>query len=372
LLSEESTGATSSVFQAAIACLQKASRIRIGGHVVTVDGSRAVISLAEKLNAFVDIDGSESAFRSIRAVQRAGMITASLSEVRFRSDVIVMIGDDRLLQIYPRLPERFASPLGPDHLDKSDSKNRRMVFLGNWSRSSLARFELLGFHVTSLAIDLERIPQLLYQWSRLTEEERLGTSNFPASWIANAEYLSIVWSAGQLDFAQPDLWIERVYQWIGQHNEKGRCVGFPLSTDYMTFQQVCTWTTGFPGRVQFKNGTIEYQPLTSVYAHSNRSDAAMVHESPFDLEIRIDETLSSLKTISRSTRNRIHIAPCSVSDGNGLIYLPSGIAGVHYDADFFRTDGTVVLKVIAPSNSEPLARQPLSASSWLRLIREAL
>ena len=372
VVADDSMCGKSLAFQAAIDYLKHSDRICIRGRVVSVAAARAVLALAEKLNAFVDIDGSEAAFRSISAVQRSGMVTASLSEVRFRSDLIVMIGDDRLLQAYPRLPERIASPLGYSHRKEGASENRRLLFLGNWSPASLARFELLACEVASMPIDLEHIPRVLHQWSRLTDEARSATSDIASQWISNAEYLAIVWSAEQLDFAQPDLWIERLFQWIGQRNEKYRCVGFPLSSHYTTFQQVCTWTTGFPGRVQFKNGSIEYHPLAAAGTRFyGRGDEGHL-ESTFDLEIRIDETLDPSRASPPVSPTVIHIAPCLEGGNHERVYLPCGIAGFDHDAELFRTDGTVVLKVEAASRSEPVVGKLMSASAWLHVLQEAL
>ncbi len=232
----------------AVKWLREAANIKITGRVVSVETSRALLALAEKLDAYVDIVGSNSAFPLIRAVQTAGMTTASLSEIRFRSDVIVIIGDDRLLEAFPRLAERIILPprarsyregaqdkglLASDKecspIENLSFEKRRIALLGDWSTDSIARFKALNCEVAAIKIDVERIPQSLHEWSQLTEDQRSHSANRISRWISEASYLSLAWSTSLLDFSQPDLWIERLFQWISTRNEAKRCVGFPLA-----------------------------------------------------------------------------------------------------------------------------------------------
>ena len=76
-----------------------------------------------------------------------------------------------------------------------------------------------------LEIDIDRVPQSLFQWSRRSSDARTATDNCVSRWMTEARYLSVVWSAGQLKMPHADLWIERLYEWIGDRNIHSRCVG---------------------------------------------------------------------------------------------------------------------------------------------------
>ncbi|MBX6323082.1 MAG: formylmethanofuran dehydrogenase, partial [Rhodospirillaceae bacterium] len=54
--------------------------------VADVAGARAALALADRVGAAIDHPGSEALFRHLRAVQDAGALTTTLSEVRRRAD----------------------------------------------------------------------------------------------------------------------------------------------------------------------------------------------------------------------------------------------------------------------------------------------
>jgi formylmethanofuran dehydrogenase subunit B len=339
------------------AILQRAKRLRIVGRVVSVEASRAILRLAQAYRAYVEIDGSEAAFRQIRAVQRAGMMTASLGEVAFRSDTIVLIGSSQLLAVFPRLLERLTER---KRAISQPERPRRVILLGKWTTDDLSSIQKLACDVVSQEIDLPRIPQSLHQWLQLSKQEKTSSQNTISRWLAESSYLTMVWSPAQLNFSEPDLWIERLHQWIEKMNDESRCVGFPLASEYGTFQQVCTWTTGFPGRVQFDERDISYHPAGQCQDTRCFDVTLVVDERPVDNEVIPDSV-----PVIRPTDSVVAIGPSLRPSLKAQVYLPCGESGIDYGAHFFRTDGSVCLEVApeAKTASAQTANRP--AWAWL-------
>ncbi len=347
--------------------IAESNRIVITGRVTSIETSRAVLDLARRIHAFVDMDDSESAFHQIRAVQRSGMFTATLSEVRFRSDLVILIGNDQLLEQFPRLAARLSNKPAIHLPDKGDSNNasahssrstnspvsRTILCLGAWSEKSVNHLKALNANVLAFPMDLQVIPADLF---RSTSSTDLLTSD-PLFAIRNlieaASYTSLIWSNSLLQWKHADLWVERLFQWIAQQNRLMRCVGMPLSSHYGTFQQVCNWTTGFPGRVRFLE---EYETSFEPEEPSRAFAQA-------DLEIHIDEP--SLAATHRKTNCRqIFIGFTPQESNPELLHFPSLVAGYHYAAEHFRGDGTIVLR--AGPEPQANAMQLSKPSDWLK------
>jgi formylmethanofuran dehydrogenase subunit B len=331
----------------------------ITGTLRSVEGSRAVLALASRLNAFVTPSNSESAFKSIPAIQRSGMVTASLSEVRFRADCIVLIGDDRTLDGLPRLANILFERLATH--DASQRKLPRVVLLGKWSAAGLAHIRQLGVDVSSVDIDIDKIPQSLFQWSRCNRHAVSASRNVASNWMSEANYLTLIWSPVVLQMPHADLWIERLFEWIDQRNEQSRCVGFPLANDYVTFQQVCTWITGFPGRVQVNGEEFRYEPRRILDGTSEGSSEASINIQADEFVGGFDGDLSDANNASnKSIAPAIVISPkLEAREPMPRVFIPCGVPGVDHTATFFRVDATVAVEakdeVSLPRSSQPMS-----------------
>lgn len=347
--------------------IAESDRIVITGRVTSIETSRAVLDLARRIHAFVDMDDSESAFHQIRAVQRSGMFTATLSEVRFRSDLVVLIGNDQLLEQFPRLAARLSNKPAIHLSDKGGSNNassnpseatnppvsRTILCLGAWSEKSVHHLKALNANVIAFPMHLQSIPADLF---RSTSSTNLLASD-PLAAIRNlidaASYTTLIWSNSLLHWEHADLWVERLFQWIAQQNRVMRCVGMPLSSHYGTFQQVCNWTTGFPGRVRF------LQEFETSFEPEEPSRAL----AQADLEIHIDE--QSLTATHRKTNCRLVSIGFTPQESNAeILHFPSLVAGYHYAAEHFRADGTIVLR--AGPEPQATAMQLSKPSDWLK------
>jgi hypothetical protein len=324
------------------------SALLVTGDIRTVETSRAVLTFARENNAILDPFGSDPAFAQILATQRSGMLSASLSEVRFRSDCIVLVGNDELIRSMPRLPH-LLSRSQQQELHKTAT---RIVLMGRWAVESIHLFQSLDFEVQAIQMDPSDFPKAIRDWSKLSSEERSKSSSLPSQWIDSAEYLTILWAPSNLYFDESDLWIERVQGWIAEQNAIRRVVGLSLAGAYQTFQQVATWTTGFPGRMRLEctadgDLAVDYQP------HRFRAET-VASLSPRPIVIQVDDTALEATTsilidadilIAPSWLPLSEIADSKEQMAAPKIFLPCVLPGFEAASQFFRSDSVYSLKV---------------------------
>jgi formylmethanofuran dehydrogenase subunit B len=271
----------------AIESLRRAKRILVMGRIASVESARAVVAFASKHNATIDCAESGHVFKNVLAIQRSGLNSVSLAEARDHSDFLMVIGDDSMMAAVPRMP--FA-------LSNGRPGQQTALLLGDFSIAATEQWKKAGFDTWSVRCELATIPSSLAQWSRWSDSTASKPSNeaSPTNQLfermATARYTTVVWSAETLQLEQADLWVERMLQWISSRNEDTRCAALPWTSLDGTFQQVCTWLTGFPGRVAFRDGVPDYDPDRHSYEQwIARTPIGKAHESVIVL---IDETVA--------------------------------------------------------------------------------
>ena len=334
----------------AIASLRCATRILVTGRIASVQTARAAVAFAAKYNATIDCAEGGHAFKNILAIQRSGLSSVSIAEARDHSDVLIVVGDDRLLTKTPRLPAALANEKG----DK-----RTVVLLGDFSNSSASSWREAGFDVWCVPCELNAVPTALAQWSRWSDStpDAVSAAGPLFEQLAQARYTTLLWSAENLQMENADLWAERMLQWIATRNEFTRCVALPWSSMDGTFQQVCTWLTGFPGRVAFQEGTPEYNP--SRFCYREWLGKKPTNEKVKPVLVIIDETASETPFLEASDLpDDTQVIEVSAKSET----FPTAISGVEVAADMFRADQTLLARV-EPSVEPRLDAK--SASFWL-------
>lgn len=156
-----------------------------------------------------------------------------------------------------------------------------------------------------------------------------------------------------------DLWVERMFQWVATRNEKSRCAALPWTSTDGTFQQVCTWQTGFPGRVAFRDGVPEYDPLQNAYEQwLERASRIAATES---VVVLIDETASATTFLQPQTIPQLKNSAVIELTGTSE-WFPTAIAGIETGAGLFRADQTLLANVL-PTIEPPVDCKP--ATFWL-------
>lgn len=348
-----------------------AETIMIAGRIVSVDSSRAALTFANHINGHIDCSDREVTMDMAAAISKTGTCSVSIAEVRDLSDVIIVLGDDCL-------PDRF--PNIASCLAKRD-RSPVVVLLGEHTSKSMNLWKQCFAETWAIACETNRIPEALHSFFSLQIASPIpditGQVNTESLFqqLRTANYISIVWAPNSLGpySVEPrgrSAWIERLQEHQVEWNEKRRIGSLALSGQDSVFQQVCLWTTGFPGRVSFLNGAIDFDP--SVFAVSrwiednkNRDDALL---------IEFDETANSTNDwldlqLDGFRGRRILAAPLSRSktrDNPALIYLPTQIAGYDRPADLLRADQTVLARV--PETHSTRSAATRSLSDWMEAL----
>ena len=336
--------------------LKQAKRILVTGRIANVATARAAVAFAAKYNATIDCAESGHAFKNILAIQRSGLNSVSLAEARDHTDLFIVVGNDSMQAAIPRMP--FALRTG-------NPRRQTLLLLGEFSPASTEVWQQAGFDVWSVPCDLMTVPSALAQWSRWSGSNPVSSltntslSNPLFEQMAQAQYTTVVWSVENIAMDQADLWVERLLQWIANRNETTRCAALPWSSMDATFQQVCTWLTGFPGRVAFQDGVPSYDPQRNSYEHwIARTSADNSAESAIVL---IDETVAATPYFDSIAMRDSGVNTVIELTGNSERF-PTAIAGVETSADMFRAD-QMLLAHVTPSNNPGAYLK--SAASWL-------
>ena len=342
--------------------LQRAKRVLVTGRITSVQTARAVVAFAATHNATLDCADSGHAFKNILAIQRSGLNSVSIAEARDHSDFMIVIGNDALLQAVPRMPFSL----------RNSRKQRQVVMLlGEYGNESVVAWRSAGFETWAVHCELKETAKALCHWSHWSDQvsksgSELGetlkkSSSTPLlDAMALAHYTTVLWSAENLDFAQADLWVETLLQWISTRNDTKRCAGLPWSSSDGTFVQVCTWLTGFPGRLSFREGQPHYDPNRFAYEQWIQNEST--GNARDSIVVLIDESSIGeqlLKPFLPGVLDRnmvIELTPNSE-------LFPTAIAGFDGSADMFRADQTLLAHV-SPKEHRPSIRQP--AAYWLK------
>jgi formylmethanofuran dehydrogenase subunit B len=326
--------------------LQAAEHILITGRIASVQTARSAIRLAKRLNATMDCAEGGHAFKNILPIQRNGVHSVSLGEARDHADLLIVVGDDSVLSGYPRLPQMLRSS------DPSNRVKKTVLLLGDFSESSQQRWQQAGMDTWFIPCKLESIPAALTQWSKV---ETPSGSDLMGR-LAQSRYTAVLWVASSLRMPNADLWIERLMQWIAGQNETTRCAGLVLSSLEGSFQQACTWLTGFPGRIRFQEGEPIYDPSLYIYSKWIESAGARTGNSAIVL---IDETVSEHPFLENQVEAGLAIPCIEISATSSM--FPCAIAGAEVTADMFRADQAIVARV----DSQPACIPGHSAADWL-------
>jgi len=335
--------------------LRAATRILVTGRIASVQTARAAIAFAAKYNATIDCAELGHAFKNIQAIQRSGLNSVSLAEARDHSDVFIIIGNDQLLTKTPRMPQARAN--------EKETK-RTVLLLGDFNNSSIASWKGAGFDVWFVPCEMSVIPTALAQWSSWSESNSndISGAGHLFECLAQAKYTTILWSAENLQLKNADLWVERLLQWIAARNQITRCAALPWSSLDGTFQQVCTWLTGFPGRIAFRDGVPEYDPYCFSYQDwlAKKPGSSKVKS----VMVVIDETASATPffDVSNLPTNTEVLELTAKSDA-----FPTAIAGVEVAAELFRADQTLLARVEPSVEPRIDAR---SAALWLEAMSQ--
>jgi formylmethanofuran dehydrogenase subunit B len=329
--------------------LREARLPLIGGLATDVAGMRGALALADDCGAVVDHMTSAGLFRNLLVMQDSGWITTTLTELRNRADLVLILGPGPLQQ-FPRLAQRClaaeaAAPWRPLFLESP--AQRELFLLGPWEGVGVPG-QLEALSAQRIHTPMGRLGQVagllrailadLPLQAEALDDIPMATLRELAAALARARYGVVLWAAGEWDFPHAELALQGWVELIRDLNRTTRCSALPLGGNDgdLTAHQVCTWQTGLPLRSAYHMGHPEYDP--HLYAgprllHEGEVDT-LLWVSGFDPEQGPPET--AIPTIVLGHPGLAFRRPPQV-------FIPTGVPGIDHEGEIFRADAVVSL-----------------------------
>jgi len=313
--------------------------------------TRALLAVAEKIQATVDLVDSAARLDTIHAWQRQGIHQTTLTELRQRADVVCVIGEG-FTEKMPYFHRDFIAP------NPQFAKQRNVIFIGE-----TAPFE----NNLHLRCESTQFPQILAMVLALLKGKSLDKSvyelpEFPKilqllEIFRSANYGVITWLNAGLG-KNADLTQSMIYSLIAYLAKTQRITVLSLidNPENITFTQVSTWRTGFPFRYQFtKQG---------VQADNWKYDGARI------LAAQESDRILFVGDSSKNTIdfNQVPAIMFDTSDKSAVanqaaVWIPVGKTGIDCAGQLFRADqGSVVtLKALRENVTLPSLTEILRA-----------
>ncbi len=385
--------------QAAAGLVRAAKLPLYGGMASDVSGARAVMAIADKTCGVVDHALSEGQYRNFRVVQTSGWIMSTLTEVRNRADLLVIVGTD-VHKLHGRFFDRIVT--NQHTMFEGLAGKRTIVFIGEGLDTSAATGPRID-EVITLPVAKDRIPEVLGAISALLRGHPIpppeapaasgakrsgilssllsgGKSSSPAaaaheiagvafSAIAavaekckQAKYGVMVWAPPALSMPQADLTVHMMTEIVRELNIHTRFAGLSLGGNEgaPSAASTCTWQTGFPLRVSFANGAPEYDSYRFNISRmlTDGEGDMLLWVASIGTDIGLPQTTAP--TILLGTPGVRTAQPATV-------YIPVGTPGIDHTGQMVRCDNVVSLPM------QNLGRSQLpSAAKVLTAIQAAL
>ena len=307
-----------------------------------VAGARALYPLACATGAICDPAGGAALMQGLRALQDRGQFTTTLAEVRTRADVIVFVGGlptdlapliaQRCGIGDPQVPLRHVVVLGPTADD--------MAALSGWAGPGVttAGLALQGDLFDSVAL----LAMLVAQRSVSGVPDGLREL---ADRLRAARYAVLVGAPPRLP-AQGALIIEAVHRIVGSLNADTRAAALWIGggNGAATVNQVFTWLSGLPLRSRAGPRGLEHEPLIFDARRLLADSAvdALLWVASFDAE-----SVPPASELPMVVLGHPALAAACRRAGRTTVFIPVATPGIGADGHLFRTDGTVLLPLLA-------------------------
>jgi formylmethanofuran dehydrogenase subunit B len=314
---------------------------------------RAVMALADRSGGIVDHALSEAQYRNFRVLQTQGWVMSTLTEVRNRADLIIVVGSD-IQKLHQRFFERIVAPA--ESMFDSPTNKRTVVFLGKGPD-----LPEVG-EVVTLPCAIENVGQLIgvlrarLRGFRVKDFDIDGVTLADIDALAerckNAAYGVIAWAPPSLAFPHGELTVGQIAGLARDLNQTIRFVGLALggAEGAVTAGAVSTWQSGYPLRVSYASGAPEYDPYRYSIGRMLAADEA-------DLLMWIASISPDLGPPSTKVPTIVLGTPGLKLSETPAVFIPVGTPGIDHSGRLVRVDNVVSLP-LKNLGRAPLARVP--------------
>lgn len=331
--------------EAATALFKNSRRPLISGLSADVQGMRAVMNLAEKSGATIDHMNSKSSMRNLMVIQNSGWQVTTLTEVKNRVDLLLVIGTD-IVSYFPRFFER--NVWNKETMFDQDTSTREVVYLGGRNLDTSAGISPTGKAPTVLPCDTANIPEVLAVLRALVLGKKLIATEVAGIALADlatlaerlkaAKYAVVAWTSSALDFAHAELTIQNITGLIEKVNTTTRCAGLPLGGNEgdVSAYNTSSWISGYPYRMSYHRNYPDYEP----YQYSTER---MLAEQEADALIWVS-ALNPERTAPKSSTPTVVIGhPEMKFEQEPAVFIPIAVPGIDCNGTQFRSDSSVSL-----------------------------
>jgi formylmethanofuran dehydrogenase subunit B len=344
--------------------LRSANQPLIAGLGTDVYGMRAVMNLAETSNTALDHMNSNGFMRNIQVIQNSGWMVTTLTEVRNRVDLLIIVGTD-IVSMFPRFFEREVWNKEP--LYGQDTGQREVMYLGGRNINTDAGIAPDGRKPDVLPCDLERLPDVTAALRAIVSGKKLHAKKVAgiavtdleklAQRMLSAKYSVVVWAAAALNFPHAELTVQNITELVKMLNQTTRSAGLPLGgiEGDMNANQVCTWISGYPMRTSYARGYPEHDPyhFSADRLLANGEADALFWVSSFNPD-RTPPVTRIPTVVFGHAQMKLDKEPD--------VFIPIGTPGADHKGVMFRTDNVVSLPLQKLRNSAlPTLAEVLSA-----------
>jgi len=385
--------------QAAAGLIRAAKLPLYGGMASDVAGARAVLSIADRTCGVLDHALSEGQYRNFRVVQTSGWIMSTLTEVRNRADLMLIVATD-VHKLHGRFFDRIVT--NPHTMFETLAAKRTVVFIGEGLDTSAATGPRIE-EVITLPVAKDRIPDVLAAisarvrgfpvpppetpeappakrgglFSALMPNAKSSSASAAAHKIAGvpfaaidavaekckkAKYGVVVWAPPALSMPQADLTVHLMTEIVRELNIHTRFAGLSLGGNEgaPSAASTCTWQTGFPLRVSFANGKPEYDSY-------RYNVSRMIDDGEGDLLLWVASIGTDIGLPQTKVPTIVLGTPGVRLAQPATVYIPVGTPGIDHAGQMVRCDNVVSLPM------KNLGRSQLpSAAAVLAAIEAAL
>ena len=313
--------------------IKKSKSTLFAGMGTDIKGTKATLEIADIYKCIVDHFSGDSYVKNIKSVQELGGFFLTLSELKNRSDTIIIIQSS--YDTAPRLFEKYIFP--KDTIN--NLKKRKVVFIGSkvpqflYKNIKKISFEHIKLDSVNLLNFLSRIRNSINSEVLEIKDRRL--LNF-LKLLKQTNYGSILWSVSELDNNINDLIVTEITLLIQELNKFTRFSGLSLSgSDHiLTVNEVMLWQTGFPIRTSFQNGF----PVHDVNQFSTKR---LIDNKEIDLVIWINSFNEKKIIINKKIKTVLIGIPTHPQKKNVDVFIPVGTPGLDHNSHLIRLDKVV-------------------------------
>ncbi len=330
--------------------LKFANQPLIAGLGTEVQGMRAVMHLADKTGATLDHMDSDATMRNTLVLQNSGWQTTTLTEVKNRVDLLLVIGTD----IVSNLPQFFERIIWNEStLFEQDTSTREVIYLGSGNGlDTSAGISPNGTQPTVINCENAQLPEVIAALNALIKGKNLVTGKIAginlvdlqsiADRLKAAKYSVITWASSAFKFDHAELLVQSITECVstlntGSSKFSTRSAGLPLTSGNgdSSVSNTATWISGYPLRSSFKRGYPEYNPYdftTEKLLSNNEADVLF--------------WISSFKPIPPNASKVPVIVvghPNMQFEQQPDVFIPVRILGLQEKGLMFRMDSSVTL-----------------------------